>query len=161
MSSAARVTRPPTDPPAVAGFARPLRRITVDEYHRMIDAGAFVGGPRCELIHGFILEKPVPNPPHAYACDGLAALLTALVGPYRVVRTQQPVTLGDSEPEPDVAVTAGTRQDFKARHPRPADVDNGAVGGRGRQLVDAGSDGHGLSFTHGNDTQGGIRQTEP
>jgi Uma2 family endonuclease len=123
MSTAARITKPPASPPVVAGFDRPLRRIAVDEYHRMIDAGAFVGGPKCELIHGYILEKPVPNPPHAYAVDVLADLLRALAGPGRVVRTQQPVTLSDSEPEPDVVVAVGSRQDFRVRHPRPADVE--------------------------------------
>jgi Uma2 family endonuclease len=36
--------------------------------------------------------------------------------------SQEPVTLADSEPEPDVMVVRGNRRQFIRRHPRPEEV---------------------------------------
>lgn len=46
----------------------------------------------------------------------------AVLGPGWLVRSQGPIALDDdSEPEPDVAVTRGSRRDYSRRHPsRPA-----------------------------------------
>ncbi|MFO0803138.1 MAG: Uma2 family endonuclease [Gemmataceae bacterium] len=106
----------------LTAFGRPLQRISVEQYHQMIDAGVFSHGERCELIRGVILEKPVPKPPHSYTVDVLSDLLRELVGAGFVVRTQQPVTTGDSEPEPDVVLAIGSRRDYRSRHPVPDDV---------------------------------------
>lgn len=122
MSSAARVTRPPTAPPPSL-YGRPVRRVTLDEYHRMIDAGVFVGGPKCELIRGYILEKPVPGPPHSMSTSRLNRLLTPLF-PYPdwFVQIQDSITLADSEPEPDFSAATGPESKYAARHPGPADL---------------------------------------
>src|SRR4051794_14264882 len=104
MSSAERTTRPPVPViPQVAAFDRPVYRFTVEQYHRMIDAGVFGGGgPKCELIHGFILEKPVPKPPHSKSTRRLFYCLGPLFPlPDWIIGIQDSITLSDSEPEPD------------------------------------------------------------
>ena len=128
MYSAARVTKPPKPVPPVVGppetaFGRPLRRFTVPEYHKMIDAGVFVGGPKTELIHGCVLEKPVPNPPHSFVTAELARLLSSLFTyPDYAVRVQDPITLSSSEPQPDLAAAIGPPRRYVARHPGPKDL---------------------------------------
>ena len=123
MSSAARITKPPAAPPVGSVFGRPLRRVTVDEYHRMIDAGAFDGGPKCELIHGYILEKPVPKPPHSRSTYRLIRRLGALFpDPEWVVGVQDSITLADSEPEPDFFAAVGPDDRYTDRHPGPKDL---------------------------------------
>jgi Uma2 family endonuclease len=123
MSSAARITKPTAPPPPVTAFDRPLRLITVDEYHRMIDAGVFVGGPKCELIHGVILEKPVPNPPHSKSTYRLIRrLVTLFPEPDWFVGIQDSITLSDSEPEPDFYAATGPEEKYDARHPGPKDL---------------------------------------
>src|SRR5205823_4195395 len=42
----------------------PVRRFTVDEYHRMIDAGIFGEDERFELLEGWIVYKMTRKPPH-------------------------------------------------------------------------------------------------
>jgi Uma2 family endonuclease len=102
---------------------RPQKRFTVDEYHRLINAGILTSGDRCELIDGLIVEKPVINPPHATTATRLAKRLTALLGFDTVIRSQQPITLPpDNEPEPDVAIAIGTDNDYSDRHPGPNDL---------------------------------------
>ena len=39
-----------------------------------------------------------------------------------MVRTEQPVTCGDSEPEPDLAVVPGRNEDFRQDHPHSAEL---------------------------------------
>ncbi|MDB5307309.1 MAG: Uma2 family endonuclease [Gemmataceae bacterium] len=124
MRSAARTTRNPKPSPlSVTAFGRPVRQFTVDEYHRMIDAGVFAGGGRGELIRGFILEKPVPGPPHSRSTRRLVRRLIPLFPePDWVVGIQDSITLADSEPEPDFYAAVGPDDRYAARHPGPKDV---------------------------------------
>ena len=54
-------TLPPWDlhtPPPL-----PVRRFTVEEYHRLSDSGVLADDDRVELIEGWIVPKTVHNPP--------------------------------------------------------------------------------------------------
>lgn len=86
------------------------RRLTVDEYHRMIDAGIFDEDDKVELLAGVLVEMTPQSGRHAYAIQILTGLLVRGVGPGFDVRVQLPLTVSDaSEPEPDFAVVpAGT-----------------------------------------------------
>lgn len=122
MSSAARVTRPPPTPPP-ALYGRAVQRFTVEQYHRMIDAGVFTGAPKCELIRGFVLEKPVPGPPHSKSTARLLRRLTPLFPEADwFVQIQDSITLADSEPEPDFSAATGPDSKYDARHPGPKDL---------------------------------------
>ncbi len=101
---------------------RPPKRFSVADYHRMMELGLITKGDRCELIHGLIVEKPRVNPPHAAAVTRLMNRLVPLVAGAAVLRIQLPVTLSDSEPEPDLVIAAGGEGDYDRRHPGPKDV---------------------------------------
>jgi len=125
MNPAARITTPPK-PPAPAQTApgsggRPPWRFTVDEYHKMIEVGIITTNDRVELLHGWIVAKMGTNPPHTFAVGALQDILPAPIAGKGVLRTLQPITTSDSEPEPDVVVAVGTRADYKARHPKPSE----------------------------------------
>ncbi|HWP00396.1 MAG TPA: Uma2 family endonuclease [Methylococcus sp.] len=94
-------------------------RITVDEYHRMGEAGIFSEDHRVELIEGEIIDMAPIGSRHAEAVSRLARLFireTALV-----VRVQDPICLpGESEPQPDLAVVAN--RSYADAHPGPDDV---------------------------------------
>jgi len=107
---------------AITAFGRPLHRITVEQYHRMMADGTIRKEDRCELIHGFLLEKPTINPPHASAISRVMKQLISLLGMEAVIRIQLPITLSDSEPEPDAVLASGTLDDYEARHPGPDDI---------------------------------------
>jgi Uma2 family endonuclease len=61
-------------------------------------------------------------PPHAAAVENVRELLREMLPAGWHVRSQQPVTLTASEPEPDAAVVQGHRHDYNARHPGAAEV---------------------------------------
>jgi Uma2 family endonuclease len=102
-----------------------LRRITVDEYHRMIRDGYFAQNERFELINGWIIEKMPKNPPHSTAVTRLRQLLDdQLPRDEFTVRVQEPITLAgsDSETEPDIVVARGPLATYATKHPAPDDV---------------------------------------
>jgi Uma2 family endonuclease len=112
-SSVAKPIEPPTDR---------LFRLTVDQYHKMIDTGILVDGDPIELLDGLLIEKMTKKPPHAYSTDVTREMLARTVPPGWFVRSQDPITLMESEPEPDCSVVRGDRRQYLKRHPGPADV---------------------------------------
>lgn len=100
----------------------PVRRFTVDEFHRMIDAGVFVEGGRVELLEGWIIPKMTHNPPHDGTIGLCDALMRAALSPGWYLRIQLAITTADSEPEPDLVVAAGTARAYLTRHPGPPDI---------------------------------------
>jgi Uma2 family endonuclease len=108
---------PPAGVPAAAGFYR----LTVDQYHRMIAANTFTEDDRVELLGGYLVNKMPQNTPHSSTLDRLAEDVRGLVPAGWRVRVQLPVTLAESEPEPDAAVVRGDRRAFDTRHPGPED----------------------------------------
>jgi Uma2 family endonuclease len=101
--------------------ARPRRWNRV-EYERLVDLGVFRPGERLELLDGLLVVGEPPNAPHATAVRAAQEALRRAFGPGWDVRPQLPVALDDdSEPEPDVAVVAGSYRDYRRSHPsRPA-----------------------------------------
>jgi Uma2 family endonuclease len=99
-----------------------LRRFSVDEYHRMIDAGILDEDDGVELLEGYVVLKMARNPPHDTALQRTRKRIEALVPLGWEVRIQCAVTLPDSEPEPDVAIARGDERTYSTRHPGPADL---------------------------------------
>ncbi len=99
-------------------------RITVDEYHRMSEAGVFPHDSRLELVEGGLIERIVPmNPPHAQAITLMYQRLFVAIGERAYVRAHVPITLGElSEPEPDITVVIAPPSLYYARHPSAAEI---------------------------------------
>ncbi len=75
-----------------------------------------------ELIHGFVYTKMSKSPLHSFLVQFLHDALADALPAGRLLRTEQPLTCGDSEPEPDLAVVAGAKEDFREDHPRTAEL---------------------------------------
>ena len=96
---------------------------TVDTFYRAVDAGVFDEPKRLELVSGDLWEKELMNPPHAVVTDRVARLFRRLFEPQFIVREEKPLHLADdTEPLPDVLVTAGVPEDYERRHPSQADA---------------------------------------
>jgi Uma2 family endonuclease len=98
------------------------RRWTRAEYERLIEVGVFGPGEPLELLGGELMVSEPQGSAHYTAIGLVEDALRAALGPGWLVRSQGPIALDDdSEPEPDVAVTPGTRRDYSLEHPsRPA-----------------------------------------
>jgi Uma2 family endonuclease len=100
----------------------PVRRFTVAEYHRMIEAGILREGEPYELLDGWIVPKMTRNPPHDLALGLVEDAVGRLLPADWFRRDQSALSSVQSEPEPDVAVVRGRRRDYGARHPGPDDL---------------------------------------
>src|SRR5688572_32455859 len=98
----------------VAPVAIPRRRFTVNEYHRMGEAGVLTEHDRVELLDGHIIQMSPIGPPHASTVVRLYTLLIRRFGDRATIWSQNPIILDRwSEPQPDVCVLA-PRTDFYA-----------------------------------------------
>lgn len=100
------------------------RRFTLDEYHRMGEAGILHEDSRVELIEGEIIEMTPIGSRHAAAVSRIAELLTRRLGGRATVWPQNPLLLvrHDSEPQPDVLVLDHRADFYASALPGPADV---------------------------------------
>lgn len=98
------------------------RRLTVDDYHKMIDVGIFQEDDRVELLDGEIYDMSPIDAAHAANVNRLTRLLVRMIDEQAIVSVQNPVELNDySEPQPDIALLRW-RDDFYETHlPTPAD----------------------------------------
>ena len=96
-----------------------LARLSLDEYHRLIESGGLDEDARVELIDGLLVAMSPKTPAHERVLNWLLGWLFAHVDQGRyVVRAGSPLTLGGSEPEPDVSVVErGTPEPY---HPATA-----------------------------------------
>jgi Uma2 family endonuclease len=94
-----------------------VRRWNRAEYERLVDLGVFRGEP-VELIGGRLIVAEPQNSPHATVVGAADDALRAVLPAGFIVRAQMPVALDEeSAPEPDLAVVAGRRADYRTRHP--------------------------------------------
>jgi Uma2 family endonuclease len=99
-----------------------FRRLTVDQYHQMIQTGILADGEAVELLEGYLVNKMAHNNPHRLGVQWLGKRLHMLGLSGWVVLTQLPITLADSEPEPDGCLARGDDRTYLTRHPGPGDV---------------------------------------
>ena len=120
MSTA--VTTGPTTMPVP--FASPaVHRITVDEYERIIQAGALEDPGRVEFIDGYMVDKTGKNAEHGYTTKEVLKALDVRLPPGWTSRKEEPVRIpAYDEPEPDVAIVRGSDADYEHRLPTAADV---------------------------------------
>jgi Uma2 family endonuclease len=99
---------------------RRVSPLSVDEYHRLGERNE--NGRRTELIRGIVIEKTSKSPLHRTIASLLYKLLLGQLPPGYSVWKEEPLTLADSEPEPDIAVTRGNEEDSATAHPVTAEL---------------------------------------
>ncbi|HLG16989.1 MAG TPA: Uma2 family endonuclease [Blastocatellia bacterium] len=97
-------------------------RLSVEQYHDMIRAGILTPDDPVEMLAGWLVYKMPKNPPHRIATKLALQALEAVVPAGCYVDSQEPITLDDSEPEPDVMVVRGDTRQYRERHPGVDDV---------------------------------------
>ncbi len=100
--------------------AERIFRYDLRTYHLMGELGLI---PRnTELIYGVVVHKMTISPIHSKTVTKLANILSRNLPDSFIVRQEKPISINDSEPEPDISVIKGTYDDFGERHPETADL---------------------------------------
>lgn len=99
------------------------RPFTVEEYHKMAEAGVFAPDERVELIGGQLFPMSPADHKHTTIIMQLTRVLMHHFGNEYDIGIQTPVTLDDmSEPEPDAAVVRRYRRGDAPHKPTAQDV---------------------------------------
>lgn len=98
-------------------------RFTVEDYHKLAQAGVLSEDSRVELIEGEIIEMVPIGSRHAASVKRLNHLFSQQVEEKALVSVQDPVHLGEHfEPQPDLALLEPHSDFYADRHPGPGDL---------------------------------------
>ena len=113
-------------PPVVSprpAFPLTPRRITVDEYERIIASGSLNEPKKVELVDGYLVTKMAKSAEHGFSVKETLKGLERLLPPGWTSRKEEPVRIpAYDEPEPDVAIVRGSDADYRHRIPEATDA---------------------------------------
>ena len=100
---------------------RSLTKWSVKDYQHMRDLG-ILDHRRCELINGEIWDMAPEGTFHRFINDRGAEYLRRVLQDKAKVFEAHPITLADSEPQPDIAIVRLPDTRYLERHPYPEDI---------------------------------------
>ncbi len=102
----------------IEAVRRRVLPVSLATYHAMAAAGEI--SEKSELLAGVVVEKMPKDPIHAGLLGSLFLLLQGVLKDRFIIRKEDPLTLGDSEPEPDLAIVDQEPRRYLDHHPRSA-----------------------------------------
>ncbi len=97
-----------------------VSRLSVEDYHRLGEYNE--RGRRTELIRGIVIEKMSKSPLHRIIASLLYDKVSVQLPKGFSAWKEEPLTFVDSEPEPDLSVTTGSKSDYAHAHPSTAEL---------------------------------------
>lgn len=98
-----------------------LYKWSVKDYHSLIETGIIEGKP-VELLEGEIITMSPEGIPHSYTNDSVAEYLRSKFQGIAKIKESHPITLDNSEPEPDIAVVRLPETIYRDHHPYAEDI---------------------------------------
>jgi Uma2 family endonuclease len=94
--------------------------VSVPAYHALGELGLIP--EKTELLYGQVFHKMPKSPFHRLLFMRLLQLLQRALPPGCHVQPEQPISCGDSEPEPELSIIRGGVDDFITEHPKTAEL---------------------------------------
>jgi Uma2 family endonuclease len=94
---------------------------SLEAWHDLVDSGV-LAGQRVELLEGEIIEMSPEGIPHSYTQQSVSDYLRELFHGQAYIRDAHPITLDNSEPEPDIAIVRLPQTIYARHHPYPEDI---------------------------------------
>ncbi|MEB3150804.1 MAG: Uma2 family endonuclease [Sphaerospermopsis sp.] len=98
-----------------------LVKWTTLDYHKMIESG-ILRGRQCELLDGEVVEMSPELPQHYNTAKRSVSYLENILKGKADVRFNGPITLSNSEPEPDIAIVKLPESKYDQHHPYADDI---------------------------------------
>lgn len=89
---------------------------TLEQWHQLIETGV-LAELNIELLEGEIIEMSPEGVPHSFCNQSLAEYLRTLLEGQAIVNERYPITLDNSEPQPDIAIVELPREIYSQHHP--------------------------------------------
>jgi Uma2 family endonuclease len=103
--------------PIIRERARPL---TLEQYHALVAQGQVSND--MELLNGVLVEKMPKSPRHVNIVQKLFMVFLKTLPDGFLVNKEDPLTIGESEPEPDISIIRGSIGDYPDTHPTSAEL---------------------------------------
>lgn len=94
---------------------------SIEEWHEIVNSGLLEGKP-VEFLSGEIISMSPEGIEHSYTNHSVANYLRGVLNDLACVRESHPITLDDSEPDPDVAIVRLPETIYRKHHPYPQDI---------------------------------------
>lgn len=94
---------------------------SIAEWHELVNSGILADKP-VELLEGEIVEMSPEGIEHSYINQSIADYLRELFQGQAYIRDAHPITLDNSEPEPDIAIVRLPKDIYRQHHPYPQDI---------------------------------------
>jgi Uma2 family endonuclease len=99
------------------------RLLSVEEYHKIGEAGVLGEDDRVELIDGEMIEMAPIGSRHVAKVNRFARLLSRSVEEQAIISIQNPIALPPhNEPQPDIALLKPRADDYETKLPGAEDV---------------------------------------
>jgi Uma2 family endonuclease len=101
----------------------PIHRISVEQFHGMIEAGCFGEGDRVELLDGEMRDMTPIGPAHGGTTDTINQIFTLALAGRAIVRVQGALVMDDgTELYPDLSVLRRRDDRYRTTNPRGDDA---------------------------------------
>lgn len=94
---------------------------SIEEWHDLVNSGVLTG-KRVELLEGEIIAMSPEGIPHRNTNHKVVKYLRKLMDGLAEVYESHPITLDNSEPEPDIAIVHLPESIYDTHHPYPEDI---------------------------------------
>ncbi|MEL7077667.1 MAG: Uma2 family endonuclease [Cyanobacteria bacterium J06648_1] len=94
---------------------------SIEEWHDLVSTG-LLEGKAVEFLEGEIIEVSPEGVEHSYTNRSVVKYLRQLFEQKAEIIQAQPITLDNSEPEPDITVAQLPETIYKKHHPYPQDI---------------------------------------
>ena len=98
-----------------------LHKWSIADYHQIIESGV-LEGKSVELLEGEIIAVSPESPLHSTTNYTVANYLRTVLDSLAIIREAHPITLDNSEPEPDIAIVSTPYTKYISRHPYSQDI---------------------------------------
>ena len=98
-----------------------LAKWSIADYHKMIEAG-ILRDRNIQLIDGELIEMSPEGVIHAAYGGSVTDYLRQILLGKAWIREAHPITLSNSEPEPDIAIVKLPKSKYFQNHPTPQDI---------------------------------------
>ncbi len=102
-------------------MASTIYKWSIDEWHKLVNSGVLEGKP-VELLEGDIIEMSPEGIEHSYTNQSVSDYLKDLLKGDAQIRDSHPITLDNSEPEPDIAIVRLPETIYRNHHPYSQDI---------------------------------------
>jgi Uma2 family endonuclease len=94
---------------------------SIEDWHELVESGV-LETKAVQLLEGEIVEMSPEGIPHSYTNRNVVKYLRNLLDGLAEVIQAQPITLDNSEPQPDVTIARLPETIYKQHHPYPEDI---------------------------------------